>query len=613
MTAPRPVEIRVGMGSCGIASGARRVAQAIEEEIRRTRAPARLVPVGCNGMCFSEPIVEIVAGNGDSRTFGNVTPGMARRIVCMYAPPASPFRRALGLSRRIVDRLTDDRAWAPMCDYQIDLDSSGEGAYLKNQERIVLRRAGQGDPLDLDDYLAHGGYSALRRCLMELKPDDVIDIVTRSGLRGRGGAGYPTGAKWRVTRDQPSEEKFVICNADEGDPGAFMDRSVLESSPYQVLEGMAIAAYAVGAAEGYIFIRAEYPLAVKRMSEAIRLAEEKGWLGEDIQGSGFDLKLHVFESAGAFVCGEETALIASIEGRRGTPRVRPPYPAEHGLWGRPTLINNVETLGCLSWIIGKGPEAFSALGTEGSKGTKIFALAGQVRRGGLVEVPMGTTVWDIVHQIGGGVPEGREFKAVQIGGPSGGCLPARLCHTPIDYDALRETGMIMGSGGLVVLDDSTCMVDFARFFLPFTQNESCGKCTFCRIGSKRMLEILDRICEGTAKERDLEALEELAGVLKSSSFCGLGRTAPNPVVTSLRYFREEYEAHLEGRCPAGKCRALIKYVITDRCIGCTVCAQNCPAEAIAVTPYEKHEIDLEKCVRCGMCKVVCPQDAVDVE
>jgi len=613
-TSPRaPVEILVGMGSCGIASGALKVAQAIEDEIRHAGANANIVAVGCNGMCFAEPIVQVTTGDGRKRIFGKVTPDIARRIAAEHAPASSPFRRVAGVLRRAVERLVSDTAWVSLREFELDLEHGEEARYLKNQERILLSSAGGDDPVAIESYLARGGYGALEKCLKRLKPEDVIDLIEKAGLRGRGGAGFPTALKWRNTRNQPGEQKYVVCNGDEGDPGAFMDRALLESSPYQVIEGIAIAAYAVGADEGYIYIRAEYPLAVKRLTAAICAAEERGWLGEDIQGSGFSLHLRVFESAGAFVCGEETALIASLEGRRGTPRVRPPYPSEHGLWGKPTLINNVETFACVPWIINNGPDAFAVLGTETSRGTKIFALAGQVKRGGLVEVPMGMSVWDIVHEIGGGVPEGRKFKAVQIGGPSGGCLPAELCHTPIDYEALLQTGTMMGSGGLIVLDDTTCMVDFAKFFLPFTQNESCGKCTFCRIGSKRMLEILERICAGEAVPADIDKLSELAELVKKASFCGLGRTAPNPVLTSLRYFREEYEAHLDGRCPAGKCKALIRYRITDDCIGCTLCAQNCPADAIKPDPYEKHEIDPDKCLRCGFCKVTCPQDAVEVE
>jgi NADH-quinone oxidoreductase subunit F len=435
--------------------------------------------------------------------------------------------------------------------------------------------------------------------------DEVIAAITASGLRGRGGAGFPTGRKWATAQAQPSSPKYVICNGDEGDPGAFMDRLVLEADPHRVLEGLAIAAYAVGASEGFVYVRAEYPLAVKSVRAAIEQAEARSLL------DGFHLEVR--EGAGAFVCGEETALIQSLEGRRGMPKLRPPYPVERGFRGQPTLINNVETLACVPWILRHGAEAFASLGTANSKGTKVFALAGKINRGGLIEVPMGVTIREIVEQIGGGIKNGRRFKAVQLGGPSGGCIPERLADTPVDYDAIPKTGAIMGSGGLVVLDDRDCMVEIARYFLEFTQAESCGKCTFCRIGTKRMLEILERICAGKGRPEDLETLETLCAYVSRGSLCGLGQTAPNPVATTLKYFRDEYEAHVQGRCPAGKCKALIKYSITDDCIGCTICAQHCPTEAIAMKPYEKHEIDLEKCVRCGTCKAVCPAKAVRIE
>ena len=446
-----------------------------------------------------------------------------------------------------------------------------------------------------------------------MTPEAVIEAVARSGLRGRGGAGFPTGAKWRLVRNAPGDDKRVVCNGDEGDPGAFMDRMLLESYPYRVIEGVAIAAYATGAREGCFYIRAEYPLAVARVRAALERCREEGLLGECILGSGFDLKLAIMEGAGAFVCGEETALLASIEGRRGMPRLRPPYPASRGLRGLPTLVNNVETYALVPWIIRKGPEAFAALGTARSAGTKVFALAGKVARGGLIEVPMGMTIRRIVEEIGGGVAPGRTFKAVQIGGPSGGCIPAALADTPVDYEALAEAGAIMGSGGMVVLDDTDCAVDIARYFLEFTQNQSCGRCTFCRIGTRRMLETLTRLCEGRGAAADLDELEELAGLVKRGSLCGLGKTAPNPVLTTLRYFRAEYEAHIAGRCPAGKCKALITYSITDDCIGCTRCAQRCPAGAIPMRPHEKHTIDPAACVRCGTCLSVCPVKAVKVQ
>jgi NADH-quinone oxidoreductase subunit F len=448
--------------------------------------------------------------------------------------------------------------------------------------------------------------------LSPLSPEDIIKTIETAGLRGRGGAGFPTGRKWSMVRQQPGETKYVICNGDEGDPGAFMDRMILESFPYRVIEGLAIAAVAVGAHEAIFYVRHEYPQALRRVKAALAECERRGWLGDRLLGSNYPLRISIKEGAGAFVCGEETALIASVEGRRGMPRLRPPFPAQSGLWGKPTLINNVETLAMVPWIIRHGGEAFASIGTKTSKGTKVFSLAGKIQRAGLIEIPMGTTLRQIVEEIGGGVAAGRTFKAVQIGGPSGGCVPARLADTPVDYESLRDVGAIMGSGGMVVLDDTACMVDIARYFLQFTQNQSCGKCTFCRIGTKRMLELLNLLCAGKASRRHLQELEQLAPQVTQGSLCGLGKTAPNPVLTTLRYFRDEYEAHLQGRCPAGKCTALIKYRVRENCTGCTICAQHCPVDAIPMTPYARHVIDLDKCTRCDSCRQVCPHGAVEV-
>ncbi len=637
------VEIRVGLGSCGVASGAEPVRDALERAAKEAGANGIVKTVGCNGMCHREPLVEVVESDGAVALYGNVTAETAQQIARRHIRP----RHVSTWVRWRVDGLKGSQAGYPLG------PPAPQDGYLAKQKRIVLENCGNIDPLNIDDYLARDGYRALAmlgaqslrgsqeatvpmgddRSLTVAAPmrflsrdrqgavvaervlssDDVIAAISDSGLRGRGGAGFPTGRKWALGRAQADPVKYVICNGDEGDPGAFMDRLVLESDPHRVLEGLAIAAYAIGAAEGFLYIRAEYPLAVRHTRAAIRQAEQRGFLGQNILGSAFSLRLEVREGAGAFVCGEETALIQSLEGKRGMPRLRPPYPVERGFRGHPTVINNVETLACVPWIMRHGASAFAALGTENSRGTKVFALAGKINRGGLIEVPMGITIREVVEDIGGGIRNGRAFKAVQLGGPSGGCIPARLADTPIDYDALARTGAIMGSGGLVVLDDRDCMVDIARFFLKFTQAESCGKCTFCRIGTKRMLEILERLCEGKGRRDDLEKLEALADYVGRGSLCGLGQTAPNPVLTTLRYFREEYEAHLhERRCPAGRCPALIRYRVTDNCIGCTLCAQACPVGAIAYRPYEKHEVDDRLCTRCDMCRQACQDDAIEV-
>ena len=587
------VEIRIGLGSCGVASGGEPVRDALEREASEAGANGVIKTVGCNGMCHREPLVEVVEPDGPTALYGNVTVETARRIARRHIRPR---RVSTWVRWKWEEMGWQAEAPAP--------PGPQEQGYLAKQKRIVLENCGSIDPLNIDDYLARDGYRALAMC-RSLTPDEVIAAISDSGLRGRGGAGFPAGRKWALGRAQPGAVKYVICNGDEGDPGAFMDRLVLESDPHRVLEGLAIAAYAIGATEGYLYIRAEYPLAVRHTRAAIRQAEERGLLGR--------LRLEVREGAGAFVCGEETALIQSLEGKRGAPKLRPPYPVERGFRGQPTVINNVETLASAPWIMRHGASAFAALGTKNSRGTKVFALAGKINRGGLIEVPMGITIRDVVEDIGGGIRNGRAFKAVQLGGPSGGCIPARLADTPIDYDALAETGAIMGSGGRVVLDERDCMVDIARFFLKFTQAESCGKCTFCRIGTKRMLEILERLCEGKGRMDDLEKLEALADTVGRGSLCGLGQTAPNPVLTTLRYFRDEYEAHLhERRCPAGRCPALIRYRVTDNCIGCTLCAQACPVGAIAYRPYEKHGVDDHLCTRCDMCRQACQDDAIEV-
>ncbi len=593
-------EIRVGLGSCGVAQGARRVWQALKAEAIAAGRESALKAVGCGGGCHREPLVEVIDGDR-RRIYCHVTPESAQSIVRRHLRPLGWQARARwALDRAVASLRSDGDRPAPS-----DVPTSPP------QTRLVLENCGEIDPMSLDDYCTRGGYRAFERCLNELEPERVIAEIEAAGLRGRGGAGFPTARKWRIAAGREAP-KYVVCNGDEGDPGAFMDRLVLEADPHRVVEGLAIAARAIGAEQGFFYIRAEYPQAVRHVREAIRQARAAGYLGEGILGTDCRLELEVREGAGAFVCGEETALIASLEGWRGMPRLRPPYPVEQGYRGRPTVINNVETLACVPWILRHGAQAFAALGTESSKGTKVFALAGKIERGGLIEVPMGVTIRDIVERQGGGVAGGRRLKAVQLGGPSGGCVPECLADTPVDYEALAETGAIMGSGGLVVLDDRDCMVDISRFFLGFTRQESCGKCTFCRVGTQRMLEILDRLCAGEGRAGDLDELEELADRVSRTSLCGLGQTAPNPVLTALKYFRDEFEAHLEGRCPAGKCPALVRYRINDACIGCTLCAQACPVDAIAAKPYQRHEIDQVACTRCNMCFEACNDAAVEV-
>jgi NADH-quinone oxidoreductase subunit F len=604
-------EVRIGLGSCCVASGSGRVHDALEAALAATGCGAVVKRVGCVGMCHQTPLIEIDTPGRVAR-YARVQPEHAEAIIRRHFRPSGLVPRLRHAVVRAADRVRNGTMREVAAKHTLDLCDSGVAAFWAPQKHIATEHCGCLDPIDLDEYLAHDGCQALKRCGHELTPVEVIELIRRSGLRGRGGAGFPTAEKWTKVRQTPGGKKYVICNGDEGDPGAFMDRMLMESYPYRIIEGVAIAAYAVGATEGFFYIRREYELAVRRIRAALAECERRGLLGDDLFGTGQSLRLHVMEAAGAFVCGEETALIASLEGRRGMPSLRPPYPAQCGLWGWPTLMNNVETYAVVPWILRNGPEAFAALGTETSKGTKVFALAGKVRRGGLIEIPMGVTIREIVEEIGGGIKDGGRFKAVQIGGPSGGCVPAELADTPVDYEALVSVGAIMGSGGLVVLDETDCMVDIARYFLTFTQNQSCGQCTPCRVGTRRMLEILERLCRGEGRDDDLEKLEHLAHMVAQGSLCGLGKTASNPVLTTLRYFRSEYEAHVEGRCPAGKCKELITYSVTDACTGCTLCAQHCPADAIAMTPYEKHEIDVEKCTRCDVCRVICPEDAIKV-
>jgi NADH-quinone oxidoreductase subunit F len=643
--------IHIGLGSCCMAKGSDRLFQALQQTARRTGAKVSIKRVGCVGMCHRTPMLEVVRPGKPNALYAGLAETDARNLLLRHFRPTGLVQSLAHAWTRALDSLLLDQSSDPVSEAELDTREPDIGAFLDRQVHIATEHFGKIDPLDLNEYVARGGFEALARCLGtqvpgsgvfspacsstiglaaetptpaaagepppqkldSLSPDQLIDLIEKSGLRGRGGAGFATGTKWRLARQQPGDTKYIICNGDEGDPGAFMDRMLLESFPYRIIEGLAIAAVAVGAHEGIFYIRHEYPLAVQRVRAALKICAQRGWLGDRLLGSDYRLHLTIKEGAGAFVCGEETALIASVEGKRGMPRLRPPFPAQEGLWGKPTVINNVETLAVIPWILRHGSASFAAYGTKASKGTKVFALAGNIQRGGLIEIPMGTTIREIVDEIGGGVRPGRRFKAVQIGGPSGGCVPARLADTPVDYESLREVGAIMGSGGLVVLDDTACMVDIARYFLQFTQDQSCGKCTFCRIGTKRMLQILERLCAGKGQRQDLAQLEYLALQVGAGSLCGLGKTAPNPVLSTLRYFREEYEAHLDGRCPAGKCSALIRYRVLDNCTGCTICAQRCPVDAIPMTPYRKHVIDSELCTRCDSCRLACPQGAIEVK
>jgi len=604
-TAP---EIRVGLGSCCMAKGSDELFHLLRQTAREFGLDDVAVKrVGCVGMCHQTPIVEVKTPDCPSAIYARVTPDDASAIVRRhFRAPGLGRRVGRWLDRRIEAFLSGEDVGDRIARHTINGSDRPVEAFLGRQVRIATEGFGEMDPLDLDEYLGHGGFKALA-IARNRGPDAIIGEIKASGLRGRGGAGFSTGLKWARVRDAKSADgvKYVIANGDEGDPGAFMDRMLMESFPFRLIEGMLIAAHAIGAADGYIYVRAEYPRAVSRLREAMAVLKSRGWLGKDF-------RLEIFEGAGAFVCGEETALIESIEGKRGIPRLKPPYPAESGLWGRPTLINNIETLTMLPWIMRHGAAAFSAMGTAKSKGTKVFALAGKIQRTGLIEVPMGITIREIVEEIGGGVPDGKRLKAVQIGGPSGGCIPASLADTPVDFEALTAAGAIMGSGGLIVLDQDDCMVDVARYFMSFLRNESCGECTFCRIGTMRMWEILDQLCNGRARAADLEELKRLTGLTAQGSICGLGRTAPNPVITTLRYFQAEYEAHIKGRCPAGKCKPLIQYVVQENCTGCTICAQHCPVEAIEATPFRMHEIDLDKCTRCDVCRVDCPEGAIAI-
>jgi NADH:ubiquinone oxidoreductase subunit F (NADH-binding)/NADH:ubiquinone oxidoreductase subunit E/Pyruvate/2-oxoacid:ferredoxin oxidoreductase delta subunit len=606
-------EIRIGLGSCCVASGSGEIEKEVESVVNNSGLRVKLKHVGCVGMCHQVPLVEIVPNEGEPTLYAKVKPEDVKNIIETHFDPPNILSRIKNKLFHFAEEIQTDRNWDGVERYEISMREKPVASFLGNQVPIATEYRGIINPLDIDEYQRRGGFSALKKMFESLSPEAVIEEVKNSGIRGRGGAGFPTGIKWELVRKEKNETKYLICNGDEGDPGAFMDRMLLESYPYRVIEGMIIAAYATGIHQGYFYIRAEYPLAVKRIRKALEICRENHFLGKNIMGTGFDLDLIIYEGAGAFVCGEETALISSIEGSRGFPRIRPPFPAQKGLWGNPTLVNNTETMAQISYILREGFEKFKGIGTDGNYGTKVFALAGKVARGGLIEVPMGVSIRQVVEEIGGGIANGRKFKAVQIGGPSGGCIPAEHADTPINYESLSEMGAMMGSGGLIVLDDTDCMVDMARFFLSFTQDESCGKCTFCRVGTKRMLDILENITSGKGKPGDIEELEKLAEWTKKGSLCGLGKTAPNPVISTLMYFRDEYEAHIKGVCPTGKCTELITYSVNDNCIGCTLCAQKCPVEAIPFTPHEKHSIDTEQCIKCDSCRAVCPEDAIDVK
>jgi len=584
--------VTVGLGSCGIAAGANKTYEKIKALKESDNLDFDLRKTSCIGMCYREPLVEIVDDTG-TYLYGDITEEQVIEVIEKHINQHDPVRDYIVYS---------------------DLFDASENDFISSQVKIVLRNCGYIDPESIDEYEAREGYAAVRKIAEEkIPPDLVIETILKSGLRGRGGGGFPTGMKWKFARGYKSREKYVICNADEGDPGAFMDRSVLEGDPHSILEGMIIAAYSIGATGGIIYCRAEYPLAIKRLNIALDQARQMGYLGNNAFGiEDFDFDIYIKEGAGAFVCGEETALIASVEGERGMPRKRPPFPAEKGLWRKPTNINNVETYANIPWIVLNGADAFAKYGTEKSKGTKVFALAGKINHSGLVEVPMGIMINDVIMKLGGGIKDNKKFKAVQLGGPSGGCIPEYLSDTIVDYDSVNATGAIMGSGGMVVMDESTCMVDVAKFFLDFTRKESCGKCTFCRMGTVRMLEILERITNGEGEEGDIEKLEELSYQIKDNSLCGLGQTAPNPVLTTIKYFRDEYEAHIiHKKCPAKVCRPLLTYTVDqENCTGCMVCLKNCPANAITGERKGPHLINQDLCTRCGICYTKCKFDSI---
>ncbi|MDO9154024.1 MAG: NAD(P)H-dependent oxidoreductase subunit E [Paludibacter sp.] len=605
-------EIRLGLGSCCVASGSAEIEVQVNHTISKNSIATTVKQVGCVGMCHQVPLLEIIEENKEPVLYAKVKPEDVKEIILKHFKPTGLGQKIKSRFLSTVENIYNNPESSSVTNRFLDVREKQVENFLNKQKHIATELKGVLNPVDIQEYKSNGGFQALLKCLRNMSPQEVVEQIKISGLRGRGGAGFPTWIKWDMVRNEQTAEKYVICNGDEGDPGAFMDRMLLESFPFRIIEGLIIAAYSTGANKAFLYIRAEYPLAVKRIQDAIEACKNHHLLGDNLLSSHFSLQMEVFQGAGAFVCGEETALIASMEGERGMPRIRPPYPAKEGLNKFPTLVNNAETLANIAWIISNGADQFKAIGTTDSCGTKVFALAGKVARGGLIEVPMGITINEIVNDIGGGIQNNKKFKAVQIGGPSGGCIPASLGETPVDFKHLMEIGAMMGSGGLVVLDESDCAVDIARYFLSFTQNQSCGKCVFCRTGTKHMLTILERICNGDGKMEDLEMLENLAKKVIKGSLCGLGKTAPNPVLTSMKYFREEYIAHINGSCPSKKCQALIRYHIDESCIGCTKCAQNCPTDAIENLPHQLHSIKQEKCIKCDVCRMVCPIDSVKI-
>jgi NADH-quinone oxidoreductase subunit F len=602
-------EIRIGMGSCCQASGSANILNELQKAEHELGIDVHIKQVGCVGVCSKVPLIDVVLSDGSIERYPNVKPAEIKEILHHHFESETYFKRWKNKLLNHVDTFHTDTTWDNVIWKPENERTKIIDRFLSEQKHISTEGYGFLTPLNIDEYITQGGFEGLKKTFSK-SPNEIVESVVKSGIRGRGGAGFPSGKKWEIVGALRATPKYVICNGDEGDPGAFMDRMLLESYPFRVIEGMIIAGYAVGASKGIFYIRAEYPLAVERIRKAIEICKEQNLLGEDILNTNFSFEISIFEGAGAFVCGEETALIASIEGSRGFPKQRPPFPAEKGLNGCPTLVNNVETLSQIPYIIRHGFEDYAKIGTVKSKGTKVFALAGKIRHGGLIEVPMGITLNQIINDIGGGVENGEKLKAIQIGGPSGGCIPAHLCDVEVDFDSFSQMGAMMGSGGLVVLSEKDCMVDVARYFLSFTCEESCGKCTFCRVGVRRMLDILNKICSGQAEMNDLEMLEQLAHNVKKTSLCGLGKTAPNPVLTTLRYFRDEYEEHINGICKTGTCKDLIKYTITENCTGCTKCAKVCPVDAIPYTPYERHTIDGKTCVKCGLCVEVCVYDAI---